>query len=183
MIILSLDPQPKGEAGTAITFKSRRPNEDERVKREQDFHATFQDAGSYLVFGVRPILEKLIAEHKKELASYNKRLGRAKIPIRIRLTHSVPYKNTKYVYCGRYLYTKDNKYIGQMSNAVLRNELKEKWTKEFVPPKNPLEGLKYKIFVANGQETDGVVVPYDLLHNPNFFHIFQKFTRVRLGGI
>ena len=183
VINLSLDPKPKGEAGTAVTIKIPKPNEEARVKKEQDFQTTFIDAGSYLVMGVRPVLERLITEHKKELTTYNKKLGRAKIPIRIRLTHTVTRRGSKYVYCGRYIYTKDNKYIGLMDNAVLREQLREKWSSALMPPRNPLEGLKYKIFMANGLETDNIVIPFELLHNPMFFHIFQKYTRVRLGGM
>lgn len=183
MIILSLPPKPTGEAGTAITVKLEPPNETLKQEEELSFQATFEDTGSYLIWGVRPVLEKLIGEHKKELTKYNQMLGRKKIPYRVRLTHTVTRRNNKYVYCGRYLYTKDNKYVDVMSAVVLRAELKDRWSADLIPPKNPLEGLKYKIFVANGQETDSVVIPYELLHDPRFFHIFQKYTRIRLGGM
>lgn len=183
MIILSLDPKPTGEAGTAITIKVIPPDENEKHQEDLNFQALFEDSGSYLIWGVRPVLEKLIAEHKKELIKYNRMLGRKKIPYRVRLTHTVTRKGNKYVYCGRYLYTKDNKYVDLLSAVVLRAELKDRWSKELIPPKNPLEGLGYKIFVANGQETDNVVVPYELMHDPRFFHIFSKYTRCRLGGL
>lgn len=183
MIILSLPPKPTGEAGTAITIKLDPPDETAKEQEKLDFQATFVDAGSYLVWGVRPVLEKLIAEHKKELIKYNRMLGRKKIPYRVRLTHTVTRKGNRYVYCGRYLYTKDNKYVDKLSAVVLRAELKDRWSKELIPPKNPLEGLSYKIFIANGQETDNVVVPYELMHDPRFFHIFSKYTRSRLGGL
>ena len=183
MINLSLDQPPEGEAGIVVTVKRTPHDDSEKVKREQEEHALFPDTGSYMIWGARPMLERMMSAHKKDLTKYNQKLGRLKISVRIRLTHTVTRRGNKYVYCGRYLYTKDNKYIGKMDNAVLRNEMKELWTANNMPPNNPLEGFSYKIFVANGQETDEIIVPTYLITDPRFGHLFQKFTRRRLGSM
>lgn len=166
----------------AFVVKVRHPTNEEREDVEKFQHTIFDQVGAYLVWGAKPVLDALVVEHKKELTKYNQRLGRAKIPLRIRLTHSTVSRGKKYVYCGRYLYKKSGEYVSKLDNAVLRNELKERWNSIGPPPANPLDGLQYRIFIANGGETDHVIVPYHLYHDPRFNHLFIQFTRVRLGS-
>lgn len=180
VINLALTPRPQGEPGTAFTVKLPRPSNKEREETDIWQHATFAQFGAYMVWGVKPTLEKLIQEHKKKLTTYNQKLGRAKIPLRIRLTHTTTSKGHKYVYCGRFVYNKDGSYFGVLENTVLRNELKENWNTVGPPPRNPLEGLSYRLFNADGVETDIIIVPYNLYHDPRFSHLFAKHTRTRV---
>lgn len=180
---MSLNDPPIGEPGTAITIKVSPPDKEAAVKLEQDRDALFPDTGSFLVWGIRPTLENLLNEHKKELTKYHRLLGKHKINLRIRLTHTTIERGVKYTYCGRYVYTKENKYVSKLSNAVLRDEMKEKWNKIGGPPKNPLEGLKFRIFRANGEKTDCCVIPYEHYYNHKFGHLFMGKTAVRMGGL
>lgn len=182
VIILSRNPPPSGEPGTAFTIKLPKPTAVEAEEKQVLMDTNFMQMGSYLIWGVRPVLDNLLKDHKKELTKYNRLLGRHKIPFRIRLTHTTTVRERKYVYCGRYVYKKNGDFWGKLDDAVFRNELKEDWDKVGGPPHNPLDGLSYRIFSANGKETDCVIVPYNLYHNGNFHHIFANYTAIRLGG-
>jgi len=182
VIILSRNPPPSGEPGTAFTIKLPKPTIKDAEDRQILNDTNFMQMGSYLIFGVRPILENLLSEHKKELSKYNRLLGRYKLPFRIRLTHTTVAKGRKYVYCGRYIYKKNGEFFKKLDNAVFRNELKEDWNNVGPPPRNELEGLTFRIFIANGEETDNIIVPYNLFHDSRFHHIFANYTAIRLGG-
>ena len=182
VIILSRNPPPSGEPGTAFTIKLHEPTSEDAEEKQAFIDTNFMQMGSYLIWGVRNVLNNLVTDHKKELAKYNRLLGRHKIPFRIRLTHTVTVKGRKYVYCGRYVYKKTGEFWGKLDNAVFRNELKEDWDKVGSPPHNPLDGLTYRVFSANGEETECVIVPYNLYHDSRFYHLFANYTAIRLGG-
>lgn len=179
---MSLNDPPQGEPGTAIVIKVPRP--DHKAKEEV---SVFQDAvfsltGAVLVIRGKPVLDALLFDHKKRLSDYNAKLAMHKIPLRIRLTHSVTIRGKKYVYCGRYIYSTKGKFHGKLDNAVLRNDhIREKWNKVGPPPVSPLDGFKYQVVVDNGIETTMIIVPYNLFIDNRFSHLFHSFQRFRLG--
>ncbi len=179
---MALDPPPNGHPGTSFVIQLKKPDNKEQEEVEVERDAFFQTFGSVLVYGAKPMLEAMLEDHKKQLSTYNGKLTRNRIPIRIRLTHSTTVKGRKYIYCGRYVYTKSGEFCGHADNVVLRRDyIKEKWSKVGPPPKNPLEGFKYQIVVANELETDDIIVPYSLFVNPNFHHLLKQYTHYRLG--
>lgn len=180
---MSLDKPPNGNPGTAFTIKLRQPDKQVQEADDLEFHAFFPNTGSVLIFGAKPLIESLLEEHKKQLSFYNGKLTKNRVPIRIRLTHSVKVKGKKYVYCGRFIYGKDDSYFGVLDNVLLRKEhIKEKWNKVGPPPINPLEGFKYQVLVVNGDESDHIIVPYNLYTNHKFTHLFTDYTRYRIMG-
>lgn len=179
---MSLDKPPNGHPGTAFVTEVKKPDEKERENTEVERDAFFTTFGSVLVYGSKPMLEAILTDHKKKLSTYNAKLTRNKIPIRIRLTHSTVVKGRRYVYCGRYVYGKDDTFHGKVDNIVLRRDhIKEKWNKLGPPPKNPLEGFKYQVVVANENETDDIIVPYNLFMDQRFHHLLKPYTHFRLG--
>lgn len=163
----------------------KRPDLDQIAKEDMENDAFFPNFGSILVFDVLSTLKGLMKEHKLELVKYNKILKENKIPLRIRLTHTVTVSNRKYVYCGRYVYTtlpgNKREYKGKLDNIILRNELKDKYNKVGPPPDNSLEGLKYQIVQTGKRSTNHVIIPQNTFNNPKFHHLFKKQTHFRIA--
>lgn len=179
---MSLDKPPTGHPGTSFVIQLKKPDNKVKEKTEVERDVFFPTFGSVLVYGVRHVLESMIADHKKQLSRYNTKLTRNKVPLRIRLTQTATVKGRRYTYCGRYVYGKDGTYYGKLSNVVLRRDhLRDQWDKIGPPPINPLEGLQFTIVVANGKKTDDVIVPYTHFVNEQFNHILTSYTHYRLG--
>ena len=179
---MSINDPPPGEPGTAIIIKLKGPDEEEIENTAVFQDAVFSLTGAVLVIRGKPILDALLFDHKRALSEYNKKLLENKIPLRIRLTHSVIDRGKKYVYCGRYIYSTRGKFHGKLDNALLRNDhIREKWNKIGPPPVSPLDGFKYQVVVDNGAETNMIIVPYNLFIDNRFSHLFKHFQRFRLG--
>lgn len=179
---MSINDPPEGEPGTAIVIELKRPDlkEKEEVAIFQD--AVFSLTGAVLVIRGKPVLDALLLDHKKKLSDYNAKLKTNRIPLRIRLTHSVTTRGRKYIYCGRYIYGVDGTFHGKLDNAVLRNDhIREKWNTVGPPPISPLDGFKYQVVVDGGVETNMIIVPYNLFIDQRFSHLFHNFQRFRLG--
>ena len=179
---MSINDPPGGEPGTAIVIDLPKPDGKEKEEVEVFQDAVFSLTGAVLVLRGKGVLDALLFDHKKRLSDYNAKLVENKIPLRIRLTHSVTVKGRKYVYCGRYIYGKDGKFEGKLDNAVLRNDyIRGKWNEVGPPPMSPLDGFKYQVVVDGGMETDMIIVPYNLFVDQRFLHLFTDLQRFRLG--
>lgn len=160
------------------------PNIETQVNAELENDAYFPRSGSILILELYTRIKKMLEFQKKELKDYNDKLKKAGLPLRIRLLHGVTVRNRKYVYCGRYLYkitSEGEKYIGRLENAVLRNELREKWNTIGQPPVNQLEALKYQVVLKNGKETKHVIVAVTSFTDTNFSELFKGFLYFRLS--
>ena len=170
-----------GAPGTAVVIKTRSPNVEDREREDLFKDAFFPHTGSVLVFGMCPVIEKLIKEYEAELRKYNKKLANHKIPFRIRVNHTLDEKGSTYRYTGRYIYGTNKKYMGRADNTVLRNRLQAKWNKIGPPPRSQLDGLKFEVVTTEEGKTDCIIVPFGVFTNPRYSKYFSGKKFFRLG--
>lgn len=183
----------EGKAAGGVTrLQLARPVATDLQQKDADAETYFPNYGSYMVFGVQKTLEALLLSYKKQLSAYNARLTALKIPLRVRAHHSVEVRGKKYVYAGRYLFRKDRVkaggklvtrevYLGKMDNALLRNEMKDRWVEAGPPPDSPLEGLHYTVVTAGSAGTGAVIIRGGDYINPGLRHLFAGKTAYRLA--
>jgi hypothetical protein len=180
---MTLPPRNNSPEGTSYVIKLKEPDNELKQDVEGFQAAVFPLFGSILILNARPILDGFLEAHKKKLSSYNAKLAKNKIPIRIRLTHTTVSKGHRYSYCGRFIFRKNGKYVGKLDNTVLRNEyIRDLWNKVGPPPVNPIEGFSFRIVTdESGMETNNIIVPYGKYVDNKYNHLFTNLIKYRLG--